>query len=285
MAGNSPQERYQSYRENNGGLKFFKFPPESAPAPQYNIVLVAREYALGSSGAITNMASTAKFGYILPLPQMRLIDRYQVSYDDNSSYLGMLLGERAGDAIGRVAQAAGFNLNKFKSVLLQAPTFKRHDFVWKLSPKNFAESNLINQIANTLKFSMAPPVVGAVANLAFKFPYIFDIYFDGNYRYMYGFKPSVIESLDVDYSGGNQQPSLYYNGAPESVVISMSLLEIEVWDQTDYGRWYDNNQFTTNPVDTIRPLARDTLPGPRTAQETRDAFGLPSTVPTTDARR
>lgn len=256
--GASPMSRYQYYRQNSAPLTFLRFPPDT---PDFTIVLVSRDYngffTGGGTSAMAGFQGTAKNGYVLPLPTMRLMDKYQINYDDNASFLEAILSRippqarAAGSVVGGIS---GSSLNKFKSVLLEAPMLKRHEFTWKLSPKSVVESRTIRNIVNTLKSDMAPYFGAWTANMILRFPYIFDISFDPNPGQMYGFKPCVIESLDVDYSGGNAQPALYTAGFPESVTITMNLIEIEIWTREDYDRWREGVATgDLNPYDTIRP--------------------------------
>ena len=243
VTGNNPANKYQAWKENSGGIKYLQFPPDM---PEFRIVLIGREFTLGSTGArIFGNTGEAKTGYILPLPQMRLNDRYQIGYDDNFSWINMLTRRVPGAGLlEETARASGFNLNKFKTVLMEAPMLKRHEFIWKLSPKNASESLTIRNIVNGLKQDMAPPTLGPIL----RFSYIFDVFFDPNWKQMYSFKLSVIESLDVDYAGGNPHPANYFNGDPESVVISMNLIEIEIWTREDYVA----NHSASNPVSATR---------------------------------
>ena len=248
------EQEYNSYVTKNAGIQFISFPPD---LPDYKIVLVARDYPL-FGGSLNRGDSRGIHGYVLPLPQMKLIDRYEISYDDNAQLLSMLRFRGSASVISdilnkveQVGKFAGLNINKFKTVLMESPILKRHQFVWKLSPKNIAESNIIRTIVNRLKFDMAPNLT---ARAVFTYPYIFDIYYSPNAEWMYPFKPSVIESLDVDYNSDSPHPALYKQiGAPESITLSMSLIEIEVWVKGDYNKW--NTTIGTpsfNPVDTVR---------------------------------
>lgn len=255
--GQSPNDRYTAYRNDKRPASFLTFPPDIS---RHRIILVGREYQAltgsggpgGVGGALGGFSGEARMGFVLPLPQMKLVDRYQVEYDDNFAFLEGL-SQFTNSAVGRfVRGATGVNVNKFKSVLMQAPMLKRHEFIWKLSPKNVEESRIIRAIVNNLKFAMAPPL-SRTTRLALEFPYIFDVGFDPNAAEMYGFKPCVIESLDVDYSGGNAQPSLYISGFPESVVINMNLIEIEFWVKDDYQKWNEGViSGLLNPFDTAR---------------------------------
>lgn len=251
-SGFSPEEIYNGYKNSNQGITFLKYPPDT---PKHTMVLVAREYVSGAVGAQTGNPSVAKQGFVLPVPTSALIDNIQISYDDNFSFLGFLRNTFAEQAVRGVT---GFNINKFKTVLLEAPMLKRHHFVWKLAPKTNAESFLIRSIVNQLKICMSPEVKSGVI---LQFPYIFDVYYYPNFPQMYGFKPCVIESLQVDYTGGQAHPSFYTSGYPESIELNMVMLEIEFWDKADYTRWNEN---IGDPTDTVRPTE---LPQARPSQQ------------------
>lgn len=262
-AGRTPEEVYQTYRSESTPVTFLQYPPE---LPEYRMILVGREYAPSTEVTAVNverdrnsqspLLSIAKSGYILPLPQARLSDTYQVNYDDSFSFLGGILRT----TVSKILQGlTGLNLNRFKSVLLEAPTLKRHQLLWKFSPKNVSESYTIRKIVNNLKSDMAPTLSGA--NIVLGYPYIFDVYYDPHFQWMYGYKPSVIESIDVDYAGGNPHPVHYKNGAPESVIMTINLLELEFWVRQDYKNWHNvaDNTITTTPVGTLRNTALQNL--------------------------
>jgi hypothetical protein len=141
---NNPEQRYRLYG-NNSGLQMLTFPPDY---PEFRMVLIAKNYTAGATGVtfMPNTQGTAVNGYVLPVPQMRLGDRYNLQYDDNFAFLNMLRGNRAFNAIDTVGKITGFNINKFKTVLFEAPALKRHEFIWKFSPKNMAEATTINNI-------------------------------------------------------------------------------------------------------------------------------------------
>lgn len=241
-AGQSPAEAYARYRNDSAPLQFVSFPPDM---PDYSMVLVGRDYGIGGTFTSTGRATA---GVQLPMPQMKLTDRYQVAYDDNYSFLAQLEQYSSALAlVGRGLQLAGFNINKFKSVLLQTPELKRHEFIWKLSPKTWAESQQIHALVETIKAGMAPNLINASTTL--DFPLIWDVYFNGNFHWMYGMKPAVIESIEVDYAGGNPHPTFLYNGAPETVTLNLNLLEIEFWVRQDFV----NFRNATSPVVGVRP--------------------------------
>lgn len=289
----SAQEKYEAYKNENTGLSSkdqFKFPLDT---PKYKTVLVGREYVVGTTttliqkntGSALVGAGIAKQLFVLPMPsESPIVDTYQITYDDNFSFLGALADAfGVGRGAQRVATYFGFNLNKQKTVLLESPMLKRHEFRWKLSPKNKNESDALKKMIDNLKIGMAPPVVQNTLSAIIKFPYIYDVYFEPNSKWLYPLKPCVIESISVNFSGNGQVPAfLRGQGAPESVMLTLNLLEIEFWVRQDYERWTKDS----NPVDTLSKFDNtfsaaqdetfyDSLPGPvgagSDAQATRNS--------------
>lgn len=157
------------------------------------------------------------------------------------------IGGKAGlSGVGVAVKAlAGFSPNKFITILFKGPTYKRHQFHWKLTPKDEIESEKIRRIVQTFNNTAAPGhyLEGAV----FKFPRIVIPSFVPNPKYLYKFKPSVITQLHFNYAPGGQ-PAFYHKKAsleteaPESVTLSMTVIELEYWMTGDF-----NN--TNNPGD------------------------------------
>ena len=174
----------------------------------------------------------------IPLPIRGLQDQFDVMYDQNLNY-GIPIG--TGGLGGRASAAAGLSINTFKSVTLSAPQFRRHNLTFKMAPKDFNEAKAIQKIAYLLRRAMTPK--RAAGGLLFEFPDIFLIAFSPNSKFLYKFKPCVLERINVDYTGGNQAPGFYRqqgnpsNAPPESVVITLQFLELEYWldgNRSDY---------------------------------------------------
>jgi len=170
----------------------------------------------------------------IPLPIRGLQDQFDVMYDQNFNY-GMQRGTAAeiGGVVGRGLAASGLAINTFKSVTLSVPQFRRHNLTFKMAPKDFNEAKAIQKIAYLLRRAMTPK--RAAGGLLFEFPDIFLIAFSPNSKFLYKFKPCVLERINVDYTGGNQAPGFYRqqgnpsNAPPESVVITLQFLELEYW--------------------------------------------------------
>lgn len=174
----------------------------------------------------------------IPLPIRGLQDQFDVMYDQNLNY-GIPIG--TGGLGGRASAAAGLSVNTFKSVTLSAPQFRRHNLTFKMAPKDFNEAKAIQKIAYLLRRAMTPK--RALFGSLFEFPDIFLIAFSPNSKFLYKFKPCVLERINVDYTGGNQAPGFYRqqgnpsNAPPESVVITLQFLELEYWldgNRSDY---------------------------------------------------
>lgn len=145
----------------------------------------------------------------------------------------------------------GYSPNQFLTILLEGPRYKEYRFEWLLAPKNEQESASIKEIIRSFNNYMAPGL--AAGGAIFTFPKIFKPAIMPNSRYMYKFKPSVLQGMEVNYTGGGQaafyreSPALGEGGRPpESVQLSMSFMELEFWLTGDFK---DNN----DPYDTAGP--------------------------------
>jgi hypothetical protein len=141
---------------------------------------------------------------------------------------------------------AGFSPNEFFTIIMKGPQYKRHSLQWELSPRNALESNKIKEIIRLFNNQMSPGL--AAGGALFSFPSLFKIAFMPNYRYLYRFKPAVLESMDVNYTP-NPTPVFYHNSGngpdewpPERVQIQLNFLEMEYWLSSDFladGGAYD----------------------------------------------
>jgi hypothetical protein len=131
-------------------------------------------------------------------------------------------------------------------VVLQGPQYKKHSFSWKLYPKSHQESIALQQIIKQLRDSMRTYLSDVSASAFFNFPKVFQLSFkpdrsflnDGKSdynEYLFGFKPAVLESMNVNYTPSNG-PSFYgLTGAPDGVVLTLNFWELEYWLGSDPG--------------------------------------------------
>lgn len=253
----SPQEVISDRVSHVGSVPSYTFPSD---LPKYYCLLVEHTWGgnmqswldyINPSSIINNAISigsgnlTVHKGYRLPLPT-HIIDGHEVQYDHGFNWMDM--AENAAN-IGTAGLYSGikgffgFAMNNFKYVTLQSPQFRSYAFEWKLHPKSPEESNAIRQIYMGLKSGMHPP--RKAGKLAFEFPNIFWLGFYPNADYLVKFKPAVITSCQIDYQGGNPVPTFYKNSnAPESIIMRVTFLELEVWARNDFI-----NAGTTDPFD------------------------------------
>jgi hypothetical protein len=165
------------------------------------------------------------------------------------STVGSTIGSAAaGAAINGVAKAAeslvpgsasqglqlvGLAQNPFLTVLFKQPTFKRHQFSWKLTPNNFQESNTLRDIINVFKYNMLPAMAPSTGGTLLKYPNMVFIQLSPKEDYLYKFKPCVIESMSVNYASAGMPSFFKGSDAPTDVTLSINLLEIEYWLKED----------------------------------------------------
>lgn len=188
--------------------------------------------------------------YKLPLPR-ELNDASEVVYDDNWNPIRNIVP----GAIRDIGEVIGFKVNGFKSVVLDIPNFKRHRMSWKLSAKSFGESIRIQRLIANLRKDMLPAsAAGGTGSLVLRFPKIFRVQFNHEKmpQWLYKFKPCVIETIQIDYAGGNPVPSFYSgiaeNNPAESIMLSIQLLELELWIEENIVLDSDGLP-TTDPFD------------------------------------
>lgn len=136
-------------------------------------------------------------------------------------------------SVDQLLQLGGVAQNPFLTVLFKSPTFKQHQFSWKLSPNNVEETNKVRDIIKTIRFNMLPALSPGQGGTLLSYPNIAIIKLFPQDEYLYRFKPCVIESMSVNFAPANT-PSFFKNvNAPVEVQLSLSLKEIEYWLQED----------------------------------------------------
>jgi len=131
-------------------------------------------------------------------------------------------------------QSIGIAINNLKYVTLLAPKFRAYAYEWKLHPKNAAESQAIRDIYTGIKRGMHPSRFAG--RLGFHFPNVFWLGYYPNADQLTKYKPAVITSCVIDYQGGNPTAAFFRNTeAPESIILRLSFLELEVWVSENFA--------------------------------------------------
>lgn len=244
--------------QNNSRVNFLQFPKDRG---KYFMTMGMSDYSRKGKN-LMEMSLNITDTIILPLPQ-QMVDNHGVNYEQKelqqlagstvggfsellggngssamstfaSGALGVL-GSVASAVIGgnfTDAMAAQFGVapNQFLTVMLKGPQYKKHEFSWKLSPRNEQESEAIRNIILTLNNAVAPGVFGPL----FTFPKVFQLSFSPNENLLYKFKPAVIENMSVNYAPSGA-PSFYRRTeAPDAVEIRLQFLELEFWLQGQF---------------------------------------------------
>jgi hypothetical protein len=267
------------------------------PLPPVHFNLIEAHWSIG--GAIGNVYTstnimdlgklTSKGMYRLPLP-MQLQDSFKTNYNDDTS-LGKIAKNfidgvkgKGGSTLGKIANAIGGTssnalqqltgvlLNEVRFVSMNQPSFKRHQLSWVLSPNNPAEAQTLNKIRYGLQKGSTPRIDESYMLL--KFPRIYIPFITPNSHYLMKFKPCVIEQVSVTFNGMGGHS--FYRGmdnvsdkAPQSMSLAISLLELEIWVDSDNPGMsnfnMDNNgQPTAAPLDTWNWYSLDSVLNPNT---------------------
>jgi len=123
--------------------------------------------------------------------------------------------------------------NPYSENVFQNVSFREHNFSYTFMPRNLKESETIDEIIQVFKYAMHPrPGSGALAGPGayFDFPYEFQITHSIQST-TFTLMPSVLESFDVDYSGGADTPKLFKltdsgQQFPAKITIAMKFKEM-----------------------------------------------------------
>jgi len=152
------------------------------------------------------------------------------------TFLNTLVDTASQQGVGAELRArSGTAPNQMLTILLKGPKYKDHSFSWKLYPRNAKESAAVRSIIQTLKSSSRPGL--SQNGWFFTFPRIFKLSFiTGNKEnnekgsgYLFEFKPSVLQSVVVNYTPSGA-PALYSGtSAPDGVELTLNFKELEYW--------------------------------------------------------
>ena len=262
------------------------------PLPPVHFNLIEASWSIGA--AVTNAIESGNLMdlgklksesmYRLPLP-MQLQDNFRTNYNDDTSVMNILrnatsnipvVGRFLGAASAAASpgqQLAGVLLNEVRFVSMNQPSFKRHQLNWTLSPNNPAEAQTLNKIRYGLQKGSTPKIDESYFLL--KFPRIYIPFITPNSHYLMKFKPCVIEQVSVSFNGMGGHA--FYRGmdnesdkAPQSMSLAISLLELEIWVDSDDDpnksnfNMDEDGQPTSSPLDTWNWYSLDDVLNPNT---------------------
>ena len=219
--------------------------------------------------------------YVLPLPRT-LSDSKSINYNDGFNIIGSLstlaaigaqftktaqegleIGSRmleglisgTGQAAIKTISGGGLTLNNLNMVTLDIPQFQRFSLDFILAPKTKKESDELNMIIFNLKKYSHPEGSWEAfgVKLVLKFPRIYLMAFNPSPKYLYKFKPCVIENITINYApSGTAFYKVDGESVPESVHMHLQCKELEVWVQENFKSDMQQPQQPTNdPFDSI----------------------------------
>lgn len=290
----SVQNKIRQYTRTSSTAENLRFPTEDI---KYFVTLDYAKYVRNLSEQGRNVFLQVKFnreGSIhLPLPISGMADTHDVEYveeglgltgaaatglmgtfggaQDGTSKLSAGAGAIGGFALqfadnfsayqgttGAIKALAGIAPNKFMTILLKGPKYKRHEFTWRLNPVGLDESATIRKIITKLNNLMAVGL--AASGTLWTFPYIFYIKYIPNSDYLYKFKPAVLESMTVNYVPSGT-PAFYtpptgaQGNPPDAVELRLRFMELEYWLA---GQFNDAKQGAEG-ADTSRDITIGTV--------------------------
>lgn len=159
--------------------------------------------------------------FVLSWSEVNLTDSFasKAASVPGVAFAGTLLGYATGTA-----------LNPFMFMMFQKPELRQFSLSWVLSPRNQKESEAVKNIITKCKQAAAPTresffLIGYPNYLMIK------MHPDDLFGHMV-FKPCVITSVQVNYTGGGT-PSFFKKtskgGAPTIITLTLNLKEIYIW--------------------------------------------------------
>jgi hypothetical protein len=147
----------------------------------------------------------------------------------------------ANEGVRRSIQlTAGMVLNPFSAVTFDNVNFRTHSFQWKLAPTSQSESDILYDIKRLVNKRILP----FRNTITFDYPDLVMVKIHPSDVYLYSFKPCFITNFSVDFAP-SQVPAFYRGtGAPVEVVMSMNLIETEIWTSQDFEGTKENS----NPI-------------------------------------
>lgn len=135
-------------------------------------------------------------------------------------------------------QGAGVARNPHLAVLYKGTQFREHEFVYKFSPRNYQESEVLREIIFVFKEAMAPEFPEGSENYLFEYPDEWEITFrygggHGNPGGLFDIGPSVLTDFNISYHG--QGVPSYFRGSkmPSEIDISLKFRETNIITKKD----------------------------------------------------
>lgn len=208
--------------------------------------LTTDRYALSNKtiGNLNNLLEPTA-SIILPVP-IKIIEKYDAQYAsvDNINLAKNAVDYMA-DKAGISTNASGFalnvaaalmnvsglSLNPYTTIRFKGMPLRRHNFRWKLSPESKEHSDEIENIIKAISLRMHPKSTqpaGLNWELVLRYPELINFRIIGaeNPDHTFPTAPCVIDSFNIDRTGGDYPSFFKGTGTPVVYGIQMSVIEI-----------------------------------------------------------
>lgn len=141
--------------------------------------------------------------------------------------------ETVAGSLGKFASLyTGYTVNPFLAMMFTGPRFKTHQFGWRFSPNNEAETDQLVRIINTFKAKSLPAIAGGIG---FAYPEVcmISIYPESARNRMFRFKPAVIQEVSVHYAPTGTPSFFAGSNGPTEIEFKLQLSEISIWTHDD----------------------------------------------------
>lgn len=155
-------------------------------------------------------------------------------------YFGRAGLDSIAPGIGQALEiTSGQTINPHTTLNFDGVNLKEFNFVWQLSPKNEAESDLIRNIRDEIRYHILPEFQGftsgdsSLSRAFLSYPDIVLVDFIGlDVDHYFKFKPAMVKNLAMNYS--SQGNTIMKGGKPGFVTMTMSVQEIRPQNRKDY---------------------------------------------------
>lgn len=175
--------------------------------------------------------------------------------------IGKMLGKSLAGAIDPDI-VKGFEIgtgalaNPYQALEFNGVELRTHQFSWTFAPTTRAETETLKQILARLKYHVHPQYLnaaGITARTFLEYPDIINCKILGSpVDGMPTYKPGMIQSLNINFVGGNELAFLE-GGDPAVVEVQMSMMEATIWTREDYQQATTDNvsapQIATNGLE------------------------------------
>lgn len=165
-------------------------------------------------------------------------------------YLTSKLGISGVESVaGLVDLVSGDAINPNITVLFRGPTLKSHNFSWHITPRSRQESANIQKIIGIVKRAMHPEQFDKGVSVLLKYPSECLIQFvgkQGNKQFLYPLRPTVVESLSVNYAPSNVPSFFQDTHEVTSLDLNIRFQETSYYTRESFD---DTSEYGSDGID------------------------------------